>query len=126
MTAIRDLDLLTSEPIEVKLAGWTFKLPADCPIPLILKVEKAKEAAGSEDPEEAEKALLDIYAEILALFRVHQPDLDSVPISTTQMLLFLPLVYGASDEDEGPADPPTKPTAKKRTGKTAAKSRSTS
>lgn len=106
MTTLTDLDALAPDPKPVKLAGREWLLPADIPIPLMLKVEQL---AGEEITDELVRGL---YTDVLELFQVHQPELSELPISLRQLLAAIPVVYyGAQPAGAGDADPPRKPKA---------------
>lgn len=98
---IIDLDSVLGKPKVVQLDGKRYKLPADLPAPLFLKL-----AAGSADDFSAE-TVRELYEDVLALFRVHQPDMDDLPVGMVQMYTIIPRVYMGSDD----ADPPPKAAA---------------
>lgn len=115
-----DLDDLVPADITVRVRGEEYQLPGDVPVPEYLELSRlAGEIAGmdSEDPESAVVALHD---RLLALFRVHQPDLTELPVGPRALL---PLVFRyldapAEQEEAQPARPPrragttTKPSGK--------------
>lgn len=99
---IIDLDALVGPPLKVKLNDKVFKLPPDLPAPLFLKISTYAES----DLDQVEMAA-DLYDELLELFRVHQPDLEELPIGISQMVMAIPQIYqdGASAAEEGGARP---------------------
>lgn len=101
---IIDLSTVVGPPLKVRLQadGPVYKLPADLPVPLYLKVS----AYGDAEMDEAEMAE-DLYAELLELFQVHQPDLDELPIGMVALITAIPRIYGGGEpaEDEGGAPP---------------------
>lgn len=125
MAEVTDLSLVLGEPKLVRLHedGQVYKLPADIPIPLMLKLDQLGEQAGGEDDEAAGRAVLALYEETLALFRVHQPELESLPLSPVQLVHLVTSVYVT-----GQAGPdPTKPNASTRSSSRGkGRSRSTS
>lgn len=126
-TKIIDLDELIAPPRRVKLQGVTYTLPGELPVPLYLRLKATEDA-----PEDAEAAggdrVEDLNELLLELFRVHQPDLDELPVGLTQAFTIIPRVYGASnfvDEgDDSEPDGPKQGTAA-RTGKPSTRRRAT-
>ena len=118
---IIDLDALVGPPKKVRLAGEVYKLPADLPAPLFLKISTYADSEMSE----AEMAE-DLYEELLELFRVHQPDVESLPIGIAQMVLAVPQIYQGGDEpaEEGGARPSRAGTRSTKSRKRPTKSRS--
>lgn len=99
MTKIVDLDQFSGEPIEVVANGATYLLPADLPIPTVIRIEQL--AANETDPDANRK----FYEEVLALFQVHQPELEDLPLNVAQLANFIPTVYGGGTEDPTPPRP---------------------
>lgn len=126
-TKIIDLSDVVGPPLKVRLQadGPVYKLPADLPAPLYLKVS----AYGDSEMDEAEMAE-DLYEELLDLFRVHQPDLAELPIGMVALITAIPQIYGGSSdaaEDEGGAPPSragTRSTKRKTSPKRSRSSRS--
>lgn len=121
---IIDLDALVGPPKKVKLGGDIYKLPADLPAPLFLKIS----TYADSEMDEAEM-FADLYDELLDLFRVHQPDLDDLPIGVAQLVLAVPKIYqdGVSETEEGGARPSRAGTrSTRRKPKTKASASSTS
>lgn len=113
-TEIIDLDLILGEPVEVKLGGQVYKLPSDIPTELFLRM------AAYEGADNVAVLVDEIQDELLALFRVHQPDIKALPGTLTQMVALVPMVYGGRGSAEA-ADPPkakakagTKSTSRKK------------
>ena len=104
---ITDLDLLVGKPIKVRLGGEVYKLPADIPAPLFLRIT----SFADSDDSDAEIAST-MYEELLALFQVHQPDLKRLTIGLAQLTAVIPQVYGGEGEEP---DRPTKPKRKPST-----------
>lgn len=124
-TQITDLSVVLDEPKEVRLEkdGPVYKLPAQIPVPLMLKVQAKQEereralAEGRDEEGEAEleKRLFDdLHAQILELFQVHQPELEAVPCTIKQLFLLIPAVYGDGIPEE---ERPTRPTSRTGSGK---------
>lgn len=126
-TKIIDLDELIAPPRRVKLKGVTYTLPGELPVPLYLRLKATEDApedeAGGDRVEDLNELLLE-------LFRVHQPDLDELPVGLTQAFTIIPRVYGAStilDENEGDDGEPDGPKqgTGARTGKPNTRRRAT-
>lgn len=100
---IIDLDALVGPPLKVRLNERVYKLPPDLPAPLFLKISSYADSGLDE----AEMAA-DLYDELVELFRVHQPDLEELPIGIAQMVAAIPTIYqdGAS---EAPAEGGARP-----------------
>ena len=120
---IIDLDALVGPPKKVRLAGEIYKLPADLPAPLFLKISTYADSELSE----AEMAE-DLSEELLELFRVHQPDVESLPIGIAQMVLAVPQIYqgGGAAESEGGTRPSRAGTRSTRSRKPKKSASSTS
>ncbi len=116
--AIINLDELLSAPKRVELAGRVYDLPGDLPAELYLRITGAAE----QDLAEHELVKL-LYGQVLELFQVHQPDVESLPLGLGQLMQVIRVVYGGgTSEPEGEA-PPTTPKTRGATG-AAARSRS--
>ena len=98
-TEIIDLDLILGEPIEVQLGGQVYKLPPDIPAELFLKM------AAYDGADNVAVLVTEIQDELLDLFKVHQPDMQTLPGTLTQMVALVPMVYGGRGSAEA-ADPP--------------------
>lgn len=125
-TKIIDLDELIAAPKRVSIQGVTYTLPGELPVPLYLKLKSTEEpvADGDEENDRVEE----LNGLLLELFRVHQPDLEELPLGLTQMFTVIPRVYGAAnileeEDDEGDANP-NLPATRARTGKGSTQSRS--
>lgn len=134
-TEIIDLDELVAKPKRVKLGGQDYTLPGELPVPLYLRL-RAEEQATAEAEESGEKIDQDRRVEdlnelLLDLFRVHQPDIESLPAGLVQMFTIIPRVYSAKvtvddEEDEDEDAPkartraPGKRTSRSRTGSKSA------
>lgn len=117
-----DVDLSTvavNAPKTVRLTpdGPVYRLPGDIPAPLYLKLRSYD---GREDDLDDDQAVGEIYAELLSLFKLFQPELETLPLSIPQLLAAIPLIYGgATVEDVRPPQPATPAT--QTTKKTGAK-----
>lgn len=124
MTTLIDLDALLGEPIPVKLGGREWLLPADIPVPLVLKIEQL---AGQDVTDDLVRGL---YQDLLELFQVHQPDIESLPITATQALTAIPAIYygatvgGGGADDAGPPRPKAKAGTKSSSRRKTTRSRS--
>lgn len=103
---IVDLDLLFGTR-QVKLGGKVWKLPADIPVPLMLKIKHLADQTVDD------ALIQEFYDDALGLFRMHHPDLESLPIGVTQLLALIPAVYNPKRPAEGDADPPPSPVGTK-------------
>lgn len=130
---IIDLDAVVPETIGVKIDGEVFELPGDIPVPTFLAIGRLLEDLGGE-PEDAGNALEDLYERTLELFRVHQSDLEELPIGPKRLgTLIVELYTEAAEADEGKdeAPPPsrrngssgTRSTPRKRTTRKSASSK---
>lgn len=126
MSRLIDLDAVVGSPIRVKLRGEEYKLPPDLPAPtMLLFMEFEDRVAAAEkkgDDSAINEALRDAYEEVLGLFQVYQPELETLPISMEQItILVVELISEYSDESNG--DRPTKPTArsKKNSGRSGSR-----
>lgn len=118
MTRIIDLDTLVPDDVDVVVNGETFRLPGDIPVETMLQVEAATQRLNTvTDQEEGQDALGGLYDAVLDLFRIRQPDLDSVPIGLKQCVLLIGQLYAV--EDSAP-DPP-RPAPKRRSGTTSSR-----
>lgn len=96
MTKIIDVDVVVGKPKEVKLKGVIYKVPADMPVELYLRVNNFDPAA------EEKEVIQGLYNDLLGLFREYQPELESLPLGLVQMMATIPLIYNAGDDDEAP------------------------
>lgn len=104
-TEVIDLDLILGEPKEVQIGGAVYKLPPDIPAELYLKL------VGYDGGDGFGALLSEIQDELLAVFRIHQPEMTSLPGTVAQQIALVPMVYGGKTAD------PTK--ARKGKGKAA-------
>lgn len=96
-----DLDALAPTPKRVRLGGKVWQLPGDMPMPLFMRTQgyEARVAAGEDEGQ----LLIELQAEILALFQVHQPKLTELPeIGLVQLLTALGQIYGQLGEATPP------------------------
>jgi hypothetical protein len=106
---------VTADPIDVILHGETYRLPGDLPAPLYVKLLALRERAQTASAGEAEGATqelnLQLHDELLALFRLHQPDLERLPLGVNEMVLAVGYIYSpaARERAEGKAKPAAKP-----------------
>lgn len=105
MAKITNLDAILGAPRKVELQGETYLVPYDLPVELYLRVNSVPEDATEKEIIES------LYDDLLGLFQVHQPDLESLPVTLTQAVRAIPLIYNdtAEDEPEKPAGNPTRP-----------------
>lgn len=116
MARIIDLDTLVPEDVEVVINGETYLLPGDIPVELMLQVEAATQRLNTvTDNEEGQDVLGGLLDAVTELFRIRQPDLETVPIGLKQCVMLIGQLYSA---EEQPVDPP-KPAPKRRGGTTS-------
>lgn len=106
---VTDLDVLAPARKRVRLAGQEYELPGDVPVATMLELERLAQEAERGDMDDYEAGRL-LYEQVLGIFRVHQPDIVSLPFGIEQLAAFVPTVYGeeppAEDESaEGPTPP---------------------
>ena len=111
-TQIVDLDALLGDDKRVKLGGKTYTLPADLPVELYLKINRAAKE-GMDDALMVET----LYDEVLDLFRYKAPDLDALPLSMNQLVGAIGAIYGDKPDDESEEDPTTPKTRGASSGK---------
>ena len=102
---IIDLDKLVGDDKLVTLAGQQYRLPPDMPVELYLRINRYANEDLS-DPQMVES----LYQEVLGLFRYGDPDIESLPLSMSQLVQAIGRIYG---EDDGDVD--ANPTSPKRT-----------
>ena len=98
-----DLDALAPEPKRVKLAGKEYLLPGDVPVADMLAFEALAQRAEEEQIDDTEAGRM-LYDAVLAIFRVHHPDLERLPMGMDQLVGFVPAVYGEGEETEEDAE----------------------
>lgn len=98
-------------PKQVRLVegGQVYKLPADVPSPLYLKLVEFQNRKDEELDDAGEQEIVaELYEEVLELFRVHQPSLERLPIGLTSLIRLVPAIYGKADEEAAAAARPTR------------------
>lgn len=99
---IIDLDAVVPDSIGVRIDGEVYELPGDIPVPDFLAIGRLLEDLGEENPDQAGDALQQLYDRTLDLFRIHQPDLEELPIGPKRLgTLIVELYTEAAEEDEG-------------------------
>lgn len=90
-----DLDALAPPLKRVRLAGKIWKLPGDMPMPLMLRIQNY--GPRTEAGEDEVVLLAELQDELLALFKVHQPQLKELPeIGVLTLLQSLGAIYGGA------------------------------
>jgi hypothetical protein len=125
MPTIVDLDVLAGKDREVRLGGKVYALPGDIPLDLYAKLASFRDR-DTDDAEAQDTAAVEIYEEMLALFRVRQPELERLPIGLTAAVRLIPLVYGSRVDEEEGGERPTRANGKASTRSTSPKKRSRS
>lgn len=105
MARFLDLDAVVVPDLDVQLGGETYRVPGSPDVPRMLRWISYQERFGEASAEGAVELLQEIYDDLVDLFRIYQPDIESLPIRQEQIMpLFEKLFEGMSDDD---ADPPT-------------------
>lgn len=111
-----DLDDLVPDDIDVKLHDVVYKLPGDIPVELMLRVEAAMQSFGSvKEREEGEAVAGDLLDAVTDLFRIRQPDLETIPIGLRGCVQLISELYKV----QGDKPDPPKPAPKRRGGTTS-------
>lgn len=121
---IIDLSDFVDEPKQIRFenGGEVYKLPADIPVPLYIRLTTLQDEELDE-----QEATQEIYHELLDLFRIHQPDMEKLPVGMGQLLAIVPRVYGGAQAPEEGGDRPSRggtKTSKKGKPKRSASTRS--
>lgn len=117
---IVDLDAAVPENLGVRCGGVVYDLPGDIPIPDYIEIERLVEALNDPEAEgSGQERLQELYARVLELFQIKQPDLTELPIGPRRLgVLVVSLYSGAEEvEEERPtraSTPSTKKTPRKR------------
>lgn len=103
-TRIVELWEMLPEPKRVRFEkdGPVYTLPGDLPAELYLRINQASQESDEAISAEYIAALAD---DLLRLLQVHQPDLDYLPCSLTQMVALIPRVYTAEPDPPPPPEP---------------------
>lgn len=101
---IIDLDLIGPPPLVIRKGGVEYRLPGDPPTDLWLALVAAQDAYQAAAPEDIQEALQTYHDRMLDLFRIEQPDMETLPFGSAGMFAVLCGFYGGFDDDE--PDPP--------------------
>lgn len=110
-----DLDEVILADHKVRLAGREYLLPGDLPVEQMLGLSHAWDQLSTREGEEhsGDELVRDLYDRALELFRVRQPDLESLPIGVVSIGRLIAGLYGGLDDEATPAaDPPSAPERK--------------
>lgn len=123
MTRIIDLDTVAPPDIEVVHQGNEYLLPGDIPVPNMLAIERAaRDFFDTDSDEGATDRLVALQDEVLALFRIRQPDLEELPpLGMAQLVVLVRSLY---DDGEDVTPDPPKPAPKRSRGGTPSSTRS--
>lgn len=103
-----DLDDLVPADITVRVRGEEYLLPGDVPVPEYLALTNLASEIADQTSEDPEASVVGLHDRLLALFRVHQPDLQELPVGPRALL---PLVFryldAPAEQEEAEAAPPT-------------------
>lgn len=117
---------ILTKPIQVKLAEQVYTLPGDVPAPLFARLIEIERTGATADE------IQQLYDELLALFRQHQPELERLPVGVHEMVHVVGFIYSGDHGDDagGPGEDPTSPTktapAPKKSGSSTSSARSAS
>ena len=95
-----DLDDLIPPDITVRIGGEEFLLPGDVPVPDYLELQRLSAGIVDGDTDDPEGTVVALHDRLLDLFRVHQPDMEVLPVGPRALL---PLVFRYLD---APMDTP--------------------
>lgn len=123
---IIDLDAGQSDTVGVRIDGTVYELPGDIPVPEFLYIARLVDSLG-KDTASGPETLEELYERVFDLFRVHQPDLEDLPIGPSRLgKLVMELYQRLSDiggAQSKPGRPPKPPARRGGTSKSRAKSR---
>lgn len=101
MAELIDLDAVVPEDLEVQIAGQIYRLPGDAPTEMVLRLSvlaERLESAGADgkNMEEMLEMREELSAEIEALFRLRQPELEegSLELSDRQVGTLIAKLFG--------------------------------
>lgn len=129
---IIDLDVLVPSDLAVRIDETLYKLPSDIPVPEYLGLSQAFdrvreiEAEETKTPElaaEATELLEEIYERVMDLFRVHNPDLESLSLGPRRLGALIIAIYANLAEEETAA--PARPTRPRTGTKSSSRKRQT-
>lgn len=103
-----DIDDLVPADITVRVRGEEYTLPGDVSVPTYLTLTRLAGDVVDGEAEDPESAVVELHDRLLDLFRVHQPDLQELPVGPRALL---PLVFRyldapVTEEVAAPARPP--------------------
>lgn len=126
MGRLVDLDALIPEDVTFAFRGDEYKIPGDIPVENMLRLIRAvgeleRDAEGEGwDPQDAfeqdAEALLKLGAELLALFQIRHPDMQTLPFTggaalrviVGELLRVMGVVAGEEPDEDGESGPPPK------------------
>ena len=122
MARLIDLDAaVAASDLTVRLGGQEYTIPGEVDVPRMLKWISYEDRFDKKD-EDGEKLVSEVYEDILNLFRLRNPALDSIPISLTQIGELFRMLFETYNDAGDDDVPPTKPQTPSR--KSSARSRS--
>jgi hypothetical protein len=130
---IIDLDTVAPPDIEVVHQDNVYLLPGDIPVPNMLAIERAaRDFFDTDSDEGATERLVGLQDEVLALFRIRQPDLEELPpLGMAQLVVLVRSLYDGGDVTPDPPRPapkrsrggtPSSTRSRKRTGSGSSRS----
>jgi hypothetical protein len=102
---IVDLDALVGADIVVKIGGEDYKVPADIPAELFLRIlhySAEAEKEDTSDPEAEYKATKALRDSVLELFQIRQPELEELPgnMGLVRLVKAIGEIYGATGGED--------------------------
>lgn len=121
-----DFSPFAPKDLTVVLDGQEYAVPGDIPIPTVAKLVSGAEALDEAQGDDAYQQITALYDELLALFRIRQPDLDSLPIGARMLrpVIWALLNPALITDEEDAEDPPRAEEAASTTKTTSGRKRS--
>lgn len=131
MSDLIDLDAVMQPDLRVRLGGVDYRLPGDAPSEVLLRIsvladELAKQSTSANfDPEQLLGVRTELGEAVEELFRIRQPELDSLSLSDTQIAQLMEALfahYFPKDEEGGDRPTPARTPPKPRSSRPSARS----
>lgn len=122
MAEIIEVDALVPDDMEFRFRGGTYTLPGDISVTDTFRMQKLivalAQAEEAENLPEQERLTLEVEAFLLGLFRLRNPELESLPFGSRGFTVVLGVIltklgFGVPDENPPPATRTTKPRSRK-------------
>lgn len=105
MPRIIDLDVIGPSNVTVRKDGIDYELPGDPPVDVWLSIIDAHDKLNGSDMD----TVRELHDRMLALFRIHNPDLDALPFGVPGMFTIVASFYGTQLDDDDARDAETDP-----------------